>query len=190
MFLQLLILTISLQLVASSKCLPSLLVFTSLLRFTFAVLQKPCQGNFEKFQGSGESRFSGSEKDRYFLKIPKWQHKLVRDYKRGKLVSYFLNYAAKTCLYGLKILENIEIEHVFQSKALFHLSSNLRTSCLSAFKFLFIVVFVFALFLIAFSDILLWITSMIWKAAVGLFFDKYKAKAFEGNSNFKTSPLK
>ena len=66
-----------------------------------------------KFSGSGENKFGGSEKDRYFLKIPKWQHKLVWDYKRGKLVSYFLNNAAKTCLYGLKISENIEIEHVF-----------------------------------------------------------------------------
>ena len=37
-------------------------------------------------------------------------------------------------LYGLKISEKIEIEHVFQSKAFFHLSSNLHTSCLSAFK--------------------------------------------------------
>ena len=122
-----------LQLVASScMCLPSLLV-PSLLRST-QVLQKPCQGNFEKFQGSGKSRFGSSEKDRYFLKIPKWQHKHVWDYKRGKLVSYFLNNAAKTCLYGLKISENIDIEHVFQSKAFFRLSSNLHTSCLSTFN--------------------------------------------------------
>ena len=102
--------------------MPCIFVFacTSLLRITSGVfLQKPCQGNFGKFQGSGESRFGGSEKDRYFLKIPKWQHKLVRDYKRGKLVSYFLNNAAKTCLYGLKISGNIEIEHFFQSKAFF-----------------------------------------------------------------------
>ena len=99
-----------------------------------AVLQKPCQGNFEKFQGSGESRFGSSGKDRCFSKIPKWQHKLVRNCKRGNLVSYFLNNAAKTCLYGLKISENIEIEHVFQSNAFFHLSSNLHTSCFSAFK--------------------------------------------------------
>ena len=99
----------------------SIIVFTStsLLRITLAMLQKPCQRNFGKFQGSGESRFDGSEKDRYFLKIPKWQNKFVRDYKRGKLVSYFLNNAAKTCLYGLKILENIDIEHVFQSKHFF-----------------------------------------------------------------------
>ena len=42
--------------------------------------------------------------------IPKWEHKLVWDYKRGKLVSYFLNKAAKTRLYGLEITENIEIK--------------------------------------------------------------------------------
>ena len=72
-------------------------------------------------------RFGGSEKGRYFLKIPKWQHKHVRDYKRGKLVSYFLNNAAKTCLYGLKISENIDIEHVFQSKAIFCHISNSHT---------------------------------------------------------------
>ena len=30
--------------------------------------------------------------------------------------------------------ENIEIEHVFQSKAFFHLTSNLHTSCFSAFN--------------------------------------------------------
>ena len=37
----------------------------------------------------------------------------------GKLVSYFLNNAAKTCLYGLKISENIEIGHFFQSRTFF-----------------------------------------------------------------------
>ena len=105
----------------------------SLLHNTQA-LQKSCQGNFWKFQGPSKSRFGGSEKDCYFLKIPKWQHKHVRDYKRGKLVSYFLNNAAKTCLYGLKFSENIDIEHVFQSKAFFLLSSNLYTSCLNAFN--------------------------------------------------------
>ena len=83
------------------------------LRLTFAVLQKPCQENFGKFQEIGESRFGGSEKDRYFLKILKLWHKLVRDYKRGKLVSYFLNNAPKTCLYGLQNSDNIEIEHIF-----------------------------------------------------------------------------
>ena len=132
MFLQLQ-LTTSLQLIASA--FPSLLVFTSLLHITFAPLQKPCRGNFGKFQGSGESRFSGSEKDRYFLKFPKWQDKFVWNYKRGKLVSYFLNNAAKTWLYGLKIPENIEIEHVFWSKAFFfYLTSNLHTSYFSTFK--------------------------------------------------------
>ena len=86
---------------------------------------------FREIQGSGESRFGGSEKDCYFLKFPKWQHKLVWNYKREKLVSYFLNNATKTCLYRLKILENIEIEHIFLPKAFFHLSSNLHTSCFS-----------------------------------------------------------
>ena len=55
-------------------------------------------------------------------------------YNRGKLVSYLLNNAAKTCLYGLKISENIEIEHVFQSKAFLfcYLSGNLHTSCFTS----------------------------------------------------------
>ena len=38
--------------------------YTSLSRIACAVLQKPCQGNFGKFQRSGQSRFGGSEKDR------------------------------------------------------------------------------------------------------------------------------
>ena len=88
----------------------------------------------KKCQGPGESRFGGFEKDRYFLKIPKWQYKLVRDYKRGKSISYFLNNAAKTCLYEQKISDNIEIEHVFSSKEFFHISSNFHTSYLSSFK--------------------------------------------------------
>ena len=66
-----------------------------------------------KFQGYRESCFGGSEKDCYFLKIPKWQHKLVWEYKQGKLGSYFFDNAAKTCLYGLKTSEDIERKHVF-----------------------------------------------------------------------------
>ena len=121
----------SLQLVPNhSKCLPSLLVFTSLLRITFMVLQKPCQGNFGKLEGFGEGRFGGSKKDCYILKIPEWLHKPFWDYKPGKLVSYFLNNAAKRCFYWLKISENIEIEHVFQSKVFFYLD----TSYLSSFR--------------------------------------------------------
>ena len=54
--------------------------------------------------------------------------------KRGKLVSYFLNNDAKTFLYRLKISENIETGHSFQSIAVFHLSSNLHTSCLITFN--------------------------------------------------------
>ena len=97
----------------------------------FVAIQKPCQGNFGKFQKSDENGFSGSEKDCYFLKIPKWQHKLVRDYKREKLVYYFLNNAGKTCLYGPKISENIEIEQVFQPKAFF-ISVEILTQVASA----------------------------------------------------------
>ena len=115
-------------------CLQSALSYNSLSRIQFTVLQKPCQGNFGTFQRSGESRFGGSIKDRSFLKIPKWQHEHARYYKRGKLLFYFLHSAAKICLYGLKISANIEIGHSFQSRTLFHLSSNLHTSCLSAFK--------------------------------------------------------
>ena len=84
-----------------------------------------------KFQGSGESRFGSSEKDGYFLKIPKWQHKFVQNYNQGKLVSYFLNNGAKTCLYGLKISENIEIEQVFQFIVLF-ISLAISTQAASA----------------------------------------------------------
>ena len=127
------------QLLASyNRCLQFLLAFT----YSYAlhlqpyiyVLQKPCQENFGKFQESGESRFGSSEKDRYLLKILKWQHKLVQDYKQGKLVSYFLNNATKACLHGLNISENIEIEHIFQSKTFFHLTGNLNTSRSSAFN--------------------------------------------------------
>ena len=74
------------------------------------------------------------EKRSLFLIIAKQRHNLARYYKRGNLVSYFQNNAAKTCIYGLRISQNIEIEHVFQSKTLFHLSSNLHTSFLSVFK--------------------------------------------------------
>ena len=56
-----------------------------------------------KFQGFGGCRFRSSEKDCYFLKIPKWQHNLIQEYNQGKLASDFIDNAAKTCSYGLKI---------------------------------------------------------------------------------------
>ena len=86
---------------------------------TSAVLQKSCQGRFRKFQGSRKGSFCSPEKVLHFLKNFKWQHKLIRDYKRGKMVSYFLNNVAKTYLYGLQISKNIEIEDDFQSKVFF-----------------------------------------------------------------------
>ena len=132
-----LLLAISLQLVASyNRCFPliSACVHFIITHYTFAVLEKLCQENFRKFQEFCESKFGSSEKDRYFLKILKWQHKLVRDYKRGKLDSYFQKNAAKAYLHQLKISEKTEVEHVFQSKAFFHLSRDLRTSCFNTFK--------------------------------------------------------
>ena len=80
------------------------------------------------FQGFRECRFGSSDKDHCFLKITKWQHELIREYKRQKLASYFLDNASKTCLYGLNISENIENEHVLQSKAFFHNSNFFHTS--------------------------------------------------------------
>ena len=85
-----------------------------------------------KYWKNFESKFDSSEKRSLFFEDSKWQHKLVRDYSQGKLNSYFLNNAAKTCLYELKISDSIE--HVFQSTTFSHLSNNLHTSCLSAFN--------------------------------------------------------
>ena len=62
-----------------------------------------------KFQVSGKSKFDGSEKGLYFLKISKWQHKLVWKYKQGKFV-YFLNNAARNMFIWAKILENIDVK--------------------------------------------------------------------------------
>ena len=51
-----------------------------------------------------------------------------------KLVSYFLNNAAKTRSYGLKISENTEIKHLFPPKSFFYLSNFHHTSYFSALK--------------------------------------------------------
>ena len=67
------------------KCLLSLPVFGSLLTYTYSLTETMPK----EFKGPAESTFYGSEKDHYFSKIPKWQHKLVREYKRGKLVAIF-----------------------------------------------------------------------------------------------------
>ena len=74
----------------------------------------------KEVQKSWRIRFGSFEKHCYFFKISKWKYTFVRDYMCGKLFSYFLNNAAKTCLYELTISENIENKHVlFQSKHLF-----------------------------------------------------------------------
>ena len=46
-------------------------------------------------------------------------HKLVRNYKRGKLFTYFLNNAAKTRLYGLEISESLKLSMFFSLKHFF-----------------------------------------------------------------------
>ena len=90
---------------------------------------------FRKFQEFDKSRFGGPAKDRYFLKFLTRQHKLFRDCKRGKLVSYFLNNAAKTCFYGLKISENIEIEFpIFNLPQIYFSSRNERKIVISNFS--------------------------------------------------------
>ena len=69
-----LLLTISLQLVVGyGSCLPIIptCLHFIITHYTFAVLEKPCQGNFEKFWEFGESRFGGSEKDGYFFENSK-----------------------------------------------------------------------------------------------------------------------
>ena len=100
----LLLLTISSQLAASTASTASI-ASTFLLCLPSLLLSYGCSLTEtipRKFPWFGECTFVGPEKDRYSLKIPKWQHKLIRECKRRKLAFYFLNNVAKTCLYGLK----------------------------------------------------------------------------------------
>ena len=99
-------LTISLQLVASYN-VPSIftsLYFTlvsSLLRST-QVLQKPCQGNFRKFQGFGKSRFRGSEKDRYFGRYIMYYYGIYDGDNNGSII-----YILSSMFYVLDMLTKI-----------------------------------------------------------------------------------
>ena len=106
-----LLLTIPLQLVATY--INSLPTFLALLFYSCSLTETTTR----KFQGFEKSRLVGYGKNCHFLRISKWQHKLVWQYKQGTLVSYFLNNAAETCSYRLKSSESNEIKHVFQSKA-------------------------------------------------------------------------
>ena len=58
-------------------------------------------------------------KNCYFLKISKWQHKLVREYKPCKLLSYFLKNAVRICSNGQNTSKNFQIKHISQFKAFF-----------------------------------------------------------------------
>ena len=103
------------------------LYFTPFTLMQYAGLTETMSRKFREISRIWEELFGGSEKDCYFLKII-----VVRDYKRRKLVSYFLNNAAKTWLYELKISENVEIKHVFQSQAFFFVSVAISTHVVSA----------------------------------------------------------
>ena len=70
---------------------------------TFAVIQKPCEGSFRDPARVG---FAFLKQIVIFLKSPKWQHKLVREYKRGKLILYFLNNAAKAFKWAKNLREH------------------------------------------------------------------------------------
>ena len=58
------------------------------------------------------------------MKIPKWEHKLVWNYKRGKLVSFFLNNASKTLLY--KFQRTLKLS-MFFSLTHFYISLEIST---------------------------------------------------------------
>ena len=114
-----LLLTISIQLVASySKCLTCLhasLYF--ILTHYICSLTENMSRKFREISRIQRDQLWRFLKRSLFFEDFKRQHKLVRDKKQGKLVPYFLNNTAKTYLHGLKISENIEIDHVFQSNA-------------------------------------------------------------------------
>ena len=133
-----LLLTIFSTFLAASKCLPSLSLFSLTLdfqAFTFAVLQKPCQGNFRKFKDLARVNLGFWKRLLIFedSKMAAWTCSVLQ---ARKLISYFLNNAAKTCLYGLNISENVEIGYFFQCRTFLHPSGNLHRSYLSAFKYI------------------------------------------------------
>ena len=120
MCFSLLVLTIFWQLVASFSWYAARAVHLCL---SFSLLSYGCsliETIPRKFQGFSECRFGGSEKECYYLKIPKLRHKLVWEYKWGKLALYSQDNAAKTCSYGLKISGNIASMSASMSFSLNH----------------------------------------------------------------------
>ena len=80
----LLLLTIFLQLVATKLAMEKAFHFyhsSSLLSSSYSLTKTMPR----RFQGPGKRRHGGSKKHRYFFKIPKGQHELVREYKVGFL---------------------------------------------------------------------------------------------------------
>ena len=133
-----LLLTVSLELVASyshSRGLLSLLVLLSLLHSYICKYTEIMSRKFRKISRIWREEVWRFWKRSLFFLNPKMTAKTCSGLRARKVDwSYFVNNAAKTCLYGLKISENTEIEHAFQSKSFFHLSSNLHKICLSDFK--------------------------------------------------------
>lgn len=89
-----------------SQSLPS----STSLRIFISTLTETVSGVFSRIRW----RF---RKNLWFLKIPKWQNKLVWKYRRGKLFFSFINNAADTGSYDLKISRDTEVKYVFHSKA-------------------------------------------------------------------------
>ena len=124
------------QLLANyNRCLPSLLAFT----YSYTLHLRSYRNHVKKILGN--YKFPAREGLAVLKKIvifwKFWNgsiNLLGITIKKIMLKKKILNNAAKTCLYGPKISENIEIEHISQSKAFFHFSGNLHTSCFMAFK--------------------------------------------------------
>ena len=74
----LLLFTFSIQVVGKANTLQ--LCLSWLLSYSYSFTKSMP----ETFQGSGESSFGGSEKDRYILKIPEWKHKLIQEHKQKR----------------------------------------------------------------------------------------------------------
>ena len=78
-----------------------------------------------KIQGFGATGVGGSEKDRYFLKIPFLSINMKGNYRQGKFVFHFS--------YQLKISKNTEIKYALHFKAHFYPLNPLHIFCLSTF---------------------------------------------------------
>ena len=115
-----------------SKCLSSLLVvFCMSSLCSYASHLQSYRNHVKEISGSFKNPawvgLAVLKKIVIFWKFQNGSTNLLRIAREESWFSHFLN-VVKICLYGIKISENIKIEHAFQSKAFFHLSSNHLTS--------------------------------------------------------------